>query len=162
MNSMEVVLIVGLVYASLKYWNNKLGNGYGIGNNNRAFGIFQGAQIISIFGLVYVGLDPQNSLYMEECTLTGYGAKDYWSLIGVELVLFIAVYILANLISHLVFKLSRKAEIGLYVELKNDNVASAMVYSVLMIITSISISYFVLKPFLFDWVSRNAPLIPLS
>ena len=162
LNLVEIVMAIGLMFATLRYWNNKLRKGYDIGGKNKSYSVFIGFQMLTIIVIMLYGIDPQNSLYLEGLSLFESGAREYWSIIGVQLMGFVLVFILANLIGHILFKVGYLSENGLYKEIKNDNIAASIIVSTIIFSTAILISHFVLKAFLFDWVSRNAALIPLT
>lgn len=162
LNSVEVLVTIGLIYMMLKYWNRKLRTGYSIETGNKAFGIFISFQIVTILLVVVHGINPQNALYMEGFSMFGKGAYDYWSIVGVQIVGFSLALILANLMGHLLFMVGYQSEKGLYEEIKEDNLAASLIASVLILTIGFVLSHFVLNPFIFEWISRNAAFIPLS
>ena len=162
LNSIEVLVAIGLMYGVFKYWNRKLRLAYSIERKNRAFGIFMFFQVITLMAIIISGVDPQNSVYLEGLSMFGVGAYKYWSIVGVELFGFTIVYILANLFGHILFSAGYQSENSLYEEIKDDNWSVVMIASALILSLGYLGSSFVLKPFIFDWISRNAAFIPLT
>ena len=118
LDSIVVIITMGLIYGMLKYWNNKLRKGYGIERGNKAFGIFISFQILSVLLIVIQGVDPQNSFYLEGLSMFGKRAYEYWSIVGVQGAGFFIVLVLANLIGHLLFSIGYQSEKSLYEEIK--------------------------------------------
>jgi hypothetical protein len=81
MNSIEVLMTIGLVYGMLKFWKWKLQGGYDIELNNNAYGIFLGGQLLALLLIIVGSIDPQNSAYLEGLTMFGDGALNYWTAI---------------------------------------------------------------------------------
>lgn len=162
LNSIEVILAIGLMYLIFRFWNRKIRLNYSIENSNKAYPIFLSMQVLTMLIVILSGVDPQNSIYLEGLSMFGTGAYDYWSIVGVELVGFSIIFVLANVIGHVLFMSGFKSEKGLYEEIKRDNWPVVLIASTLILAFGYLGSHFVLKSFIFDWISRNAVLIPLS
>jgi Sec-independent protein secretion pathway component TatC len=54
-----------------------------------------------------------------------------------------------------------QSEKGLYEEIKEDNLAASLIASFLILTIGFVLSHFVLNPFIFEWISKNAQFIPL-
>jgi hypothetical protein len=161
-NAIEVLMTIGLLYGTLKYWNWKLRGGYDISNTNKAYGIFLFGQISCLLFMITNGLDPQNHAYMEHMNLFGEGAFDLWSVLGIQLFGLILLFMLANVIGTILFNVGFQSENGLYEELREENLTAALVASSIIFTVGYTSSFYILRPFILDWVSRNAGLIPLN
>lgn len=162
LNSIEVILAIGLMYLIFRFWNRRIRLNYTIEKSNKAFPIFLSMQVLTMLVVIINGIDPQNLIYLEGLSMFGSGASDYWSTVGIELVGFSLIFILANVIGHVLFMSGFKSENGLYEEIKSDNWPVVLIASTLILAFGYLGSHFVLKSFIFDWISRNAVLIPLS
>lgn len=162
MNSMEVLIAIGLLYGMFKYWNKKLRLTYEIESSNRAFGLFLFFQVITMIVVIIEGIDPQSAMYMEDLTMFGNGAYEFWSIVGVKIIGFIAVFILANLFGHILFSAGYQSEKPLYEQVKEDNWQVVLIACGLILTFGLLISYFVLRPFMLEWISSNATFIPLT
>lgn len=161
-NSMEVLITIGLIYGVLKYWNWKLVGGYDVETKNRSYGIFVFGQIATMFAIIIEGLDPQNSAYLENLSMFSDGAYDYWSVLGVQLFGFILLFMTSNIIGHLLFRIGFDKNNSLYETIREDNTTPVLVATVVIFVIGFVSSAYVLRPFIFDWISRNAALIPMN
>jgi len=161
-NAIEVVIAIGLIYGILKYWNWKLKGGYDLESTNRSYGIFLFSQIIMMLFMVISGLDPQNQAYMEHMNFFCEGSFDLWSVIGIQIFGLTVLFMLSNIIGNLLFKVAYPTVNGLFEDIREDNITSTLVASAIIFSIGYSSSYFVLRPFILDWVSKNAGLIPLN
>lgn len=162
LNSMEVLIAVGLMYGMFKYWNKKLRLAYGIEGTNKGFAIFMFFQVITMLVIIVQGIDPQNAIYLEGLSMFGNGAYEYWSIVGVELFGFTLTYILANLFGHILFSVGYQSEQGLYDEVKEDKWHIIPIACALILAFGYILSHFVLKSFIHEWISNNAAFIPLT
>ena len=105
MNSIEVLILVGMIYGLLRYWRWKLMLGYDVVLENRAFGIFTAGQIITLLIILLSSIDPQNSAYLETLSFFGKGAMDFWTVIGVQLFGVVLLFMLANVVGHLLIRM---------------------------------------------------------
>jgi uncharacterized membrane protein YjfL (UPF0719 family) len=161
MNSMEILILVGLIYGLLRYWKWKLMIGYDVLLENRAFGIFMTGQVLTLLIILVSSIDPQNSSYLESLSWFGKGAMDYWTVIGVKLFGIVILYMLANVAGHLLIRIVLTDDRGLYDEIRNENNSVALIVSVCVLAVGFISSSFVLKPYIFDWISSKAGLVPL-
>lgn len=162
LNSVQILVAIALMYAAVKYWNKKLRLGYALEPRNRAYNLFITGQVLSILVIIIYGIDEQNAIYLEGLSLFGSGALKFWSIIGIEVVGFVLVYMLSNLFGHLLYAIGYQSEKGLYEDVREEDWTASIMVSAFIIAVAYVASHFVLKPFIFDWVSRNAGLIPLT
>lgn len=161
MNSIEVLILVGMIYGLLRYWRWKLMLGYDVVLENRAFGIFTAGQIITLLIILLSSIDPQNSAYLETLSFFGKGAMDFWTVIGVQLFGVVLLFMLANVVGHLLIRMILNNNNGLYDEIKNENVSLSLIVTACILSIGFISSSFVLKPYIFDYISSKAGLVPL-
>lgn len=161
MNSVEVLMTCGLIFGVIRYWRWKLQGGYDIQLSNKTYGVFLGGQLLTILIMMLVSIDPQNSSYMESLSMFGSGALDYWTVIGVQLFGIVLLYMLSNVVGHLMYNVTLKEEMGIYDEIREENMTVSIVVSLLVLITGYMTSYYLLRSYIFDWISANSGLVPL-
>ncbi len=161
MNGMEILLVIALIYGVLKYWKWKLQGGYDVDPKNKAYGIFVGGQVLTIFLMLMGSIDPQISAYLEGLSLFGEGAFDFWTVIGVQLFGIVLLFMLSNVIGHLLFNITLKEQDGLHEEIKSENTSAVIIAAIIILVIGYSASYFVLRPYIFDWINSNAGLTPI-
>lgn len=161
-NAIEVIITIGLIYGILKYWNWKLKGGYDLETTNRSYGVFLFSQILTILFMIISGLDPQNQAYMEHMNFLGDGAFDLWSVIGIQIFGLTLLFMVSNIIGTLLFKTAFPTKNGLFEDIREDNLTPTLVASGIIFAVGYTSSLYVLRPFILDWVSRNAGLIPLN
>lgn len=150
-----------MIYGLLRYWRWKLLLGYDIIIENRAFGIFITGQITTLLIILYCSIDPQNSAYLETLSFVGKGALDFWTVIGIQLFGVVLLFMLANVFSHLLIRMILNNNNGLYDEIKNENISVSLIVSACILSIGFITSSFVLKPYIFDYISSKANLVPL-
>jgi hypothetical protein len=161
-NAIEVIITIGFIYGVLKYWNWKLKGGYDIEITNRSYGVFLFSQIFTMLFMIISGLDPQNQAYMEHMNFFGDKAFDLWTVIGIQIFGLTLLFMLSNIIGILLFKIAFPTKNGLFEDIREDNLSATLVASVIIFTVGYTSSMYVLRPFILDWVSRNAGLIPLN
>lgn len=161
LNSIELIMLVGMVYGLLRYWRWKLMFGYDILPDNRAFGIFTAGQIITLLLILLSSIDPQNSAYLETLSFFGNGALDFWTVIGFQLFGVVLLFIFANVVGHLLIRMILNKNHGLYEEIKNESFSIVLIVTACILSIGYISSYFVLKPYIFDFISSKADLVPL-
>ena len=161
-NAIEVIITIGFIYGVLKYWNWKLKGGYDIEITNRSYGVFLFSQIFTMLFMIISGLDPQNQAYMEHMNFFGDKAFDLWTVIGIQIFGLTLLFMLSNIIGTLLFKIAFPTKNGLFEDIREDNLSATLVASVIIFTVGYTSSMYVLRPFILDWVSRNAGLIPLN
>jgi Sec-independent protein secretion pathway component TatC len=82
--------------------------------------------------------------------------------IGIQIFGLTVLFMLSNIIGNLLFKVAYPTVNGLFEDIREDNITSTLVASAIIFSIGYSSSYFVLRPFILDWVSKNAGLIPLN
>lgn len=158
---MEALILGGLIYGLLLYWKRRVMEKEHIPETSRAAGLYLGAQVLSILFIVLLGLDPQTEMYMKELKPFGENYAEFWSDYGVITAGYVVAFILANFFTMILFKYTNWSGIGLYEELRTDDVANIIAPSIMVIAFAIVLAQYSLKPFLLDWISRHAALIPL-
>ena len=161
-NAIEVIITIGFIYGVLKYWNWKLKGGYDIEITNRSYGVFLFSQIFTMLFMIISGLDPQNQAYMERMNFFGDKAFDLWTVIGIQIFGLTLLFMLSNIIGTLLFKIAFPTKNGLFEDIREDNLSATLVASAIIFTVGYTSSMYVLRPFILDWVSRNAGLIPLN
>ena len=161
-NSLEVVITIVLIYGVLLYWKRKLIRGNDIESSSIAYAIFISSQILTILFMVLFSIDPQNSAYLESLTLFSKGADNLWTTMSIQLFGLAFLFILANSIGHLLFKVSKNDQNGLYSDLRANKISSSIVVSVIIFTIGVVASNFILKPFIFNWISEHVGIIPLN
>lgn len=160
-NAIEVLITLVLIYGILLYWKRKLIRGYDIDQSNLSYTVFISSQILTILFMVLFSIDPQNSAYLETLTLFGEGADDLWTTLSIQLFGLSFLFILANVLGHLLFR-SAINNNGLYQEIRSNVLSASIMASVIVFSIGTVASNFVLKPFIYDWISSHAGLIPLN
>lgn len=150
-----------LFYGVLKYWKWKLGKGYDISLKNRAYGVFLSVQLLTLALMLILSTDSQNAVYLESYTLMGKGAMEYWSYLGVHLFGIVFLFMIANVIGHLLFVVTMKEELSLYEEIMEENISAALITVTLILISGMALASSLLKPYLFDWISDTDQIIPM-
>ena len=161
-NAIEVIITIGFIYGVLNYWNWKLKGGYDIEITNRSYGVFLFSQIFTMLFMIISGLDPQNQAYMEHMNFFGDKAFDLWTVIGIQIFGLTLLFMLSNIIGTLLFKIAFPTKNGLFEDIREDNLSATLVASAIIFTVGYTSSMYVLRPFILDWVSRNAGLIPLN
>jgi len=160
MNSIEVLTLVGMIYGLMRYWRWKLMFGYDIVLQNHAYGIFTAGQIVTLLIIMSSSIDPQNSVYIETLSFFGKGALDFWTVIGIQLFGVVFLFMLANIFGHLLIRMVLNNN-GLYDEIKDGNISVSLIVTSFILSIGFVSSSFVLKPYIFDYISSKANLVPL-
>lgn len=160
-HSLEILLFIGLLFGVIKYWSWKLGKGYDISLQNRSYGLFMGMQLLTLTLMMFLSTDSQNAVYLESYTMVGTGASEYWSYLGVHMFGLVFLLMIANVIGHLMYMITLKEELSLYEEIMEDHLTPAMVASLVILISGLVLSTYLLKPYLFDWISDTQKIIPM-
>lgn len=161
-NSIEVVIIIILIYGILKFWNWKLKGGYNLEPSNKSYGIFLFCQIITILFMTISGLDPQISPYMENMNFFGKDSFNLWSVIGIQFFGITILFMLSNNIGNLLFKIAFPTANGLFEDIRENNKTATLIASAIIFSIGYSSSFFILRPFILEWVTKNAGLVPLN
>lgn len=157
----QLIIVIAIIYGIVRYWNNRLSTKYMISAENKSYKLFLTGQVSSVLVTVFYSVDPQNNVYLKRYSLLGNGAMEFWSVIGVEIVAFILMLIVANLVGHLLYALSKQGDKSLYEQILNDDWSASILFSMMVVTISAIGSNFVLRPFLLDWISSNSGFIPL-
>ncbi len=160
-NAIEVLITLVLIYGILLYWKRKLIRGYDIEHSNLAYTVFISSQILTILFMVMFSIDPQNSAYLETLTLFGKGADDLWTALSIQLFGLSFLFILSNAVGHLLFRTTINKD-GLYEDIRSNVISSSIIASVIIFSIGLTASNFILKPFIYNWISSHAGLTPLN
>jgi len=158
----ELLITAGLIYTVLTFWRRQLQKAYFLESTNKAYALFVVMQILSVLLIVLQGIDPQGLVYMEALTPFGANATGFWTCYGFQAIGFLFTYLVAVILSQVVFKSTFKSANGLYKEISEDNWAPALVAGAITVFFGAIISGIILRPLLLDWVSRNIGLVPLQ
>jgi hypothetical protein len=157
----EVIMLIGMLFITIKFWSWKLKKGYQINGDNLSYSIFICLQLITLFLTFLLSQDVQISVFLETLQLFGSNAMNYWIYIGVLISGVSLSFILSNIIGHLLFLTAIKDEISLYDEIKANNISQVILSSIITLIVGMLLGNYLLKPLLFDWISNSRNLIPM-
>jgi hypothetical protein len=160
MNATEVLILIGLLFGSLKYWKWKLLVKFDIQQSNIAFGIFLSGQILAISLILFSSMDPQNGAYLESLSWFGNGSMNFWNIIGIQIFGILVIYLFANIIGHLIIKGLLNSN-SIQEEIRNENISIALLTALSVIVIGFTTSSFVLRPFIFNWIAEKATLVPM-
>jgi hypothetical protein len=161
-HSSHIITVLLLASVVLNYWKVKLIKRYKLTLNNLSYGIFMSAQMFAVFSMVYFSTDPQTMMYLEFLEPFGSSSLDFWTVFGLEIIVCFSGLLLSHLLSIILFRLSIAIDNSLSEEIYNENLAPVLIHAIVLISFSILISSFILRPFLFEWVSGMVGLIPLN
>jgi len=161
-HSSHIITVLLLASVVLNYWKNKLHKRYQLTPNNLSYGIFMAAQMFAVFSMVYFSTDPQTMMYLELLEPFGSSSLDFWAVFGLEIILCFSGLLFSYLLSIILFRLTIATDNSLLEEIYNEKLAPVLIHAMVQISFSILISSFILRPFLFDWVSGMVGLIPLN
>jgi|Laugresbdmm110dd_1035094.scaffolds.fasta_scaffold04358_4 hypothetical protein len=157
----EVIMLIGMLFLTIKFWSWKFKRGYQINKGNLSYSIFICFQLMTLFLIFLLSQDVQISVFLETLQLFGSTAINYWIYIGVLISGVSISFILSNLIGHLLFLTAIKDEISLYDEIKANNISQVILSSTITLIVGMLLGNYLLKPLLFDWISNSRNLIPM-
>lgn len=157
----EVLMLIVLLFGTSKYWTWKLRKGYNIENKNISYSIFVSLQFLTMAMMTFLSADAQNSSYIESLSLIGNEAGEFWSYIGVNIFGLVFLMMIANIIGHLMYTITMKAELSFYEEIMENNIAPVILCGILILLLGTALSIYILKPYLLDWISSNSNLVPL-
>jgi hypothetical protein len=157
----EVFILIGMLFFTIKFWSWKLHKGYRVDKDSLSYSVFIGFQLIMLFLTFLLSQDVQISVFLETLQLFGTKSISYWIYIGVLTSGISLSLILSNIIGHLLFLTAIKDEFSLYEEIKANNISKVILVSVLTLIVGMLLGNYILKPFLFEWVSNSQNLIPM-
>lgn len=157
----EVLMLIVLLFGTSKYWTWKLRKGYNIENKNISYSIFVSLQLLTMAMMTFLSADAQNSSYIESLSLIGNEAGECWSYIGVNIFGLVFLMMIANILGHLMYTITMKAELSFYEEIMENNIAPVILCGILILLLGTALSIYILKPYLLDWISSNSNLVPL-
>ena len=157
----EVLMLIVLLFGTSKYWTWKLRKGYNIENKNISYSIFVSLQFLTMAMMTFLSADAQNSSYIESLSLIGNGAGECWSYIGVNIFGLVFLMMIANIVGHLMYAITMKAELSFYEEIMENNIAPVILCGILILLLGTALSIYILKPYLLGWISTNSNMIPL-
>jgi multisubunit Na+/H+ antiporter MnhG subunit len=92
----------------------------------------------------------------------GKGANNLWTTISIQLFGIVFLFILANVAGHLLFKVSKNDLDSLYVDMRTNKLSSIIIASVIIFAIGVVASNFILKPYIYNWISAHVGIIPLN
>jgi hypothetical protein len=158
----ELIIATGLVFTLLSFWRRRLQKAYFIESSNKAYALFLAMQIIALMLIVWLGIDPQSVVYMEDLQPTGSRSGLFWTVYGFQTIGFLLTYIVSVTLSLAVFKSGFKSEKGLNKEISEGNWGPPLIVGCITVFLAVVVGGIVLRPLLLDWVSRNAGFVPLQ
>jgi ABC-type uncharacterized transport system permease subunit len=160
-NVIEISLLLSLLYGVLKYWIwNFLKKN--IPTNNKIFGLFLFFQIVTMLVMINTVNDQQNQSYLEQMEIFGDKSISIWSVFGVQIFGLAFLYMLSNILSFLLIKITFPIKTEVYEEIKSENYSLILTLCALVISIGFITSSYILKPILLNWLSQSVGLIPLK
>lgn len=158
----ELIIATGLVFTLLSFWRRRLQKAYFIESSNKAYALFLAMQIIALTLIVWLGIDQQSLVYMEDLQPTGASSSLFWTVYGFQTIGSLLTYILSVALSLVIFKSGFKSEEGLNKEISDGNWGVALIVGCTTIFFGVIIGGIVLRSQLLDWISRNVGFVPLQ
>lgn len=160
-NVIEISLLLSLLYGVLKYWIwNFLKKN--IPTNNKIFGLFLFFQIVTMLVMINAVNDQQNQSYIEQMELFGNKSMSIWSVFGVQIFGIAFLYMLSNIFSFLLIRITFPLKTEIYEEIKSENYSLILTLCALVLSIGFITSSYILKPILLNWLSQSVGLIPIK
>jgi hypothetical protein len=160
-NVIEISLLLSLLYGVLKYWIwNFLKKN--IPTNNKIFGLFLFFQIVTMLVMINAVNDQQNQSYIEQMELFGNKSMSIWSVFGVQIFGLAFLYMLSNIFSFLLIRITFPLKTEIYEEIKSENYSLILTLCALVLSIGFITSSYILKPILLNWLSQSVGLIPIK
>ena len=160
-NVIEISLLLSLLYGILKYWIWKFLK-KNIPTNNKIFGLFLFFQVLTMLLMINSVNDQQNQSYIEQMDIFGAKSMSIWSVFGLQIFGLAFLYMISNILSFLLIKITFPLKGEIYEEIKTENYSLILALCVLTLSIGFITSSYILKPILLDWLSQNIGLIPLN
>ena len=160
-NVIEISLLLSLLYGILKYWIRRFSK-KNIPTNNKIFGLFLFFQILTMLLMINSVNDQQNQSYIEQMEIFGDKSMTIWSVFGVQVFGLAFLYMISNILSFLLIKITFPLKGEIYEEIKTENYSLILTLCALTLSIGFITSSFILKPILFNWLIQNVSLIPLN
>jgi hypothetical protein len=157
----EISLLLSLLYGILKYWIGKFLK-KNIPTNNNIFGLFLFFQIFTMLVMINSVNDQQNQSYIEQMDVFGAKSMSIWSVFGVQIFGLAFLYMISNILSFLLIKITFPLKGEIYEEIKTENYSLILTLCALIISIGFITSSYILKPILLNWISQNISLIPIN
>lgn len=159
-NVIEISLMISLIYGVLKYWTWRF-NKKNISTNSNIFGLFIFFQISTLIVMIYSAIDIQNQSYIEQMDLFGQKSISIWSVYGIQTFGIAFLFMISNILSILIVKITNPTKTELFEEIKNENYSLILISSVLTLSLGFITSNYILKSVLLNWLTQNVSLIPI-
>lgn len=160
--SFDLIIFILIVFVSVQYWNRNLKKKHLISESNQSYSLFLLVHIISIFVIVFMGNDPQNEMYLNQFNTNSISTHFFWELTGIKLFSYLISYFVSIVFSFFLFKVSKLSTNKLFDLVESNQWDKILVFGGFLITISLIISHFILRPFVFEWLSSLAPMIPLN
>jgi hypothetical protein len=113
-------------------------------------------QIISILVIYLTVNDEQILAYIDNFSPFDKKSSVFWSIYGIEILGFLLVYLISNLVAHLMFFSCFKLSKGIYKDIVENKIGTSILIISILISISFILSNSVLRPFIFDFITRNS------
>lgn len=161
-HSLFVIVFIALCILVNRYWNKQIVKKFQFQEINTGYSLFISGQFIALFVALFASLDVQALMFLETMEPFGRDFQLYWSVFGVLTVSVLFVYAISALIAMLVHKATLPGKKDWQEEINDNNWAAILPLVTLTILLSVSFSYFVVKPYIFDWISGSVGFVPLN
>lgn len=158
----ELIIASGLIYTILNFWKRRMQKPYGIESTNKAYGLFLATQIITLLLIVWLAIDPQSLVYMEDLQPTGAGSGLFWTFYGFQIIGFLITYLLSAIMARLIFRYAFQSGKDLNKEISEDNWGPGLIVGCMTIFFGVIVSGFLLRSVVWEWISGNAGFVPLQ
>ncbi len=154
----DLLVFCGLIFAILKYWERKVLRANFLETMNSSYAVFIVGQIISIVVVYMTVNDEQVLAYIDNFSPFDKKSSVFWSIYGIEILGFILVYLISNLLAHLMFFSCIKSSKGIYKDIVENKIGSSFLIVSILISISLILSNSVLRPFIFNFITSNSPI----
>jgi hypothetical protein len=161
-HSLFVIVLIALCILVNRYWNKQIVKKFQFQEINAGYSLFISGQFIALCIALFTALDVQGLTFLESMEPFGRDFQIYWSVFGVLTVSILFVYAISTLIAILVHKGSLPGKKDWQEEINDNNWAAILPIVTLTILLTASFSYFVVRPYIFDWISGSVGFVPLN
>jgi hypothetical protein len=154
----DLLVFCGLIFAILKYWERKILKANFLETINSSYAVFMVGQIISILVIYLTVNDEQIIAYIYNFSPFDKKSGVFWSIYGIEILGFLLVYLISNLVAHLMFFSCFKLSKGIYKDIVENKIGTSILIISILISISLILSNSVLRPFIFDFITSNSPI----
>lgn len=154
----DLLVFCGLLFVIIKFWERKILKTYFLDTVNNSYAIFLVGQIISLLLMFMIVNDEQILAYIDNFSPFEKNTNVFWAIYGIETLGFSLIYVVSNLIAHLVLNSSVKLSSGIYKDIVDNKTSTSLILITILIAVSLILSNTVLRPFIFDFITRNSPI----